>query len=414
MPSEKAPTRSGTQFLGGRFLIVSASLVIVVAGLRAIKPIALPLVIAILLSVLSAPLVAWLARHKVPQFLSVIAAVLANIAVVLVMMMVVSGSIKAFLVSIPEYQQRLEGEVRSGLDWLESRGIELSAELIWLQEYLREEQVELPPEPAPSPEPSADERVASPDRGSPRPRGPAENRTSPNVIDTRALVDVLIDGTLSFFGIAIRSLAELATMALLIFLMMIFILSEAAGLPRKLEEAFGWNRSQLARLASARREIQRYLFIKTAISLFTGLFIGLWVWMLGLDYPQLWGLIAFLLNYIPSLGSFLAAIPAVLLAMIEMGPASAFLVAVGYLIVNIALGNLIEPQLLGRRLGISTLVVFLSLVFWGWVWGPIGMLLSVPITMILKILLEYTEDFHWFARLIGSSPPAVPSPPTTG
>ena len=126
--------------------------------------------------------------------------------------------------------------------------------------------------------------------------------------------------------------------------------------------------------------------------------------MLGLGFPLLWGLVAFIFNYIPNLGSILAAIPPVLLALVQFGPARAAVVAVGYLVINIGLANFLEPYLMGRRLGLSTLVVFLSLVFWGWVWGPVGMLLSVPLTVIVKIALENTKDFRWVAIMLGANP----------
>jgi len=100
--------------------------------------------------------------------------------------------------------------------------------------------------------------------------------------------------------------------------------------------------------------------------------------------------------------AIIAAIPAVLFALAQLGPGRAVLLAAGYLIVNLVLGNIVEPQLIGRTLGLSSLVVFLSLVFWGWVWGPVGMLLSVPLTMIIKIMLESTEDFRWFAIMLDS------------
>jgi len=127
------------------------------------------------------------------------------------------------------------------------------------------------------------------------------------------------------------------------------------------------------------------------------------MWLVGLDFPVLWGLLAFLFNYIPNVGSILAAIPAVLLALIQMGFGGALLVAGIFAGVNVLFGNLVEPNLLGRRLGLSTLVVVLSLVFWGWVWGPIGMLLSVPLTMIVKIMLENTKEFRWVAVLLAGS-----------
>ena len=141
--------------------------------------------------------------------------------------------------------------------------------------------------------------------------------------------------------------------------------------------------------------------IKTLTSLATGIFVGIWLAILGIDYPVLWGLVAFLLNYVPNIGSIIAAIPAVLLSFIQIDMFHALFAALGYVIVNIVIGSVIEPRVMGRGMGLSTLVVFLSLVFWGWVLGPVGMLLSVPLTMILKIALEHNEDTRWIAVLLG-------------
>ncbi len=388
-------SESEVQFRGSRLLMVTASLVIVVAGLRAIKPIALPFVIAAFLAIISTPLVTWLVQRRFPRAIAVAIAVLTNIAAALVLMTVVGGSIGAFTDSIPDYRRGLEKEVREGLDWLESRGFALTDELNWLQEYLEQAQEEdaadsgSEPQLEPMPDLADGEAV----------------ETSPNVIDIQGLVNAVMGGAVSFVGTTLRGLAELATMAVMIIFMMFFILLEAGGLRHKLQAAFGWREPEMARMAKARKEIQRYLRIKTLVSLITGIFIGLWVWILGLDYPQLWGLIAFLLNYIPNIGSVVAAVPAVLVSMIEMGAGTTLLVIVGYVATNVLMGNLIEPQLMGRQLGLSTLVVFLSLVFWGWTWGPLGMLLSVPLTVILKILLEQSQDTRWVAHLIGPGQP---------
>ena len=155
-------------------------------------------------------------------------------------------------------------------------------------------------------------------------------------------------------------------------------------------------------------QVQNYLAIKTAVSVFTGVLVGIWVWALGLDLPLLWGLVAFIFNYIPNLGSILAAVPAVLLALVQFGPGRAAVVASGYLAINLVFGNDVEPMMLGRRLGLSTLVVFMSRVFWGWVWGPVGMLLSVPLTMMLKIAMENTEDLRWVAVMLDKNTPSAP------
>jgi len=129
--------------------------------------------------------------------------------------------------------------------------------------------------------------------------------------------------------------------------------------------------------------------------------LGLWCWILGVDFPVLWGLLAFLFNFIPNIGSILAAVPPVLLALVQFGIGRTLAVAGGYVAVNMVVGNVIEPMVFGRKLGLSNLVVFLSLVFWGWIWGPVGMLLSVPLTMVVKLALEHSEQYHWVAVLLG-------------
>jgi len=144
------------------------------------------------------------------------------------------------------------------------------------------------------------------------------------------------------------------------------------------------------------------MVIKTFMSLASGILIAVWLYILGVDYPILWGFLAFLLNYIPNIGSIVAAIPAVILAVVQLGFGSALLVAAGYIVVNFVEGNVIEPRLMGRKLGLSTLVVFLSLIFWGGLLGFVGAILSIPLTMTLKFAFENSESTRWIAVLLGS------------
>ena len=125
-------------------------------------------------------------------------------------------------------------------------------------------------------------------------------------------------------------------------------------------------------------------------------------WALGVDFPLLWAMLAFLLNYIPTIGSIIAAVPAVLIALVQLGPGEASATAIGFVGINMVFGNIIEPRLMGYGVGVSPLVVFIGLFFWGWVFGPIGMLLSVPLTMTLKLALESDKRTRWIAILIGS------------
>jgi predicted PurR-regulated permease PerM len=189
--------------------------------------------------------------------------------------------------------------------------------------------------------------------------------------------------------------------AFLILLTVIFMLLEASSLPAKLNAALDAPESSLARLRTVLENINRYMILKTIMSLFTGVIIWLWLWILGVDFPVLWGVVAFLLNYVPTIGSIIAAIPAVLLALIQLGPETGFWVALGYLAVNTLVGNIIEPRFMGQGLGLSTLVVFVSLVFWGWAFGSVGMFLSVPLTMALKIALDASPHTRPIAIILG-------------
>jgi predicted PurR-regulated permease PerM len=194
----------------------------------------------------------------------------------------------------------------------------------------------------------------------------------------------------------------------MILLTVVFILLEASGLPLKLRAAMGDPEASLVPYKEFLESVNRYLLIKTAMSLLTGICVIVWLSILKIDYPVLWGLVAFLLNYVPNIGSIIAAVPVILLGFVQYGFASALLVAGGYLAVNTVFGSILEPKILGKGLGLSTLIVFVSLVFWGWILGPVGMLLSVLLTMIVKIALQSRQETRWIAILLGSAPEEVP------
>jgi predicted PurR-regulated permease PerM len=205
------------------------------------------------------------------------------------------------------------------------------------------------------------------------------------------------------------SVGSALTNAALITFMLVFMLLEVTGFQKKLQVALPSSWDVMDYISRVAHSVKRYLAIKTVISLATGLTAGLLVGIMRIDFAILWGLLAFLLNYIPSVGSILAAIPPVILALIQYGPGAALVVALGYMVINAVFGNLIEPRLAGRGVGLSPLVVFLSLVFWGWVLGPVGMLLSVPLTASIKIILESGESTRWAAVLLGGAPKDEPA-----
>jgi predicted PurR-regulated permease PerM len=337
----------------GRSLVTAAAFVVVIAGMKAAAPIIVPFLLSAFVAIICAPLLHGMQRQGVPTALAVLAVVLILIAIGILLVLFVGTSLSDFLSSIPGYQQRLQQQTSALLTWLADHRIELSADLV-------------------------------------------RQQFNPGTV-------------MQMVANMLTSLTAVLANAFMILLTVVFILLEASGLPLKLRAAMGRPEASLESYKTFLASVNRYLVIKTVVSLLTGISVALWLTVLKIDYPLLWGLVAFLLNYIPNIGSLIAAIPAVLMGFIQYGFGSALLVAAGYLAVNTLFGNLVEPRVMGKGLGLSTLVVFVSLVFWGWVLGPIGMLLSVLLTMIVKIALESREDTRWIAVLLSSTPPAPPN-----
>jgi predicted PurR-regulated permease PerM len=185
---------------------------------------------------------------------------------------------------------------------------------------------------------------------------------------------------------------------------MTFILAESGRYAGKLRQVIRAKGPDLRRFRNSSMEIQKYLGIKTAVSMVTGFLAWLVCTLFEVDFPVLWGLVAFTFNYIPAIGSILAGMPPVMLALILHGVWPAVGVMVCYLAINIALGNFLEPMVLGNRFGISTVMVILSVLFWGYVWGPVGMFLAVPLTMMVKVMLDNSNDFRWLSVMMGKGP----------
>jgi predicted PurR-regulated permease PerM len=346
------------QLSGVRALVVAASLVVLVAGLKIGAPLLVPAALSIFLAITLMPAVSWMSRRGVPTLAAILLVVLTTFAALGGIISIATQSINQMRLAFPRYQGQFVALQASLRSMLLQRGIDLPLNF--------------------------DASWISPAR----------------VMD-------LASG-------ALVGLAGFMSSVALVLLITVFILIEANGFPAKIRTALGLPELDLSRFTKIADEVQRYLAMKTVISLATGALVGIWVWFLGLDFPLFWGLLAFLLNYVPNVGSILAAVPAVLLALVQLGPKGAALAGAGYLVINMVLGNVIEPNVMGRQLGLSPLVVMFSLVFWGWIWGAIGMLLSVPLTMIIRIMLEHSEEHRWIAVLLGPTPmgtrvPSIPA-----
>ncbi len=330
-------------------LLAVAALVVVAAGIKAAEAIMVPFLLAAFIATIAATPVFWLHRYRVPVG-TAIAGVVALLVVLLIGVgAVVAQSVAAFREQLPFYQERLKESLEGLFALLGDLGIEVSPELV----------------------------------------DPAE--------------------ALGFAGDALIGLGNVLSNSFFIVLTVIFILAEASSFPRKLRTVLDEPDRDLPHFERFAVNVNRYIAIKTTVSLGTGVFVTLALWLIGVDFPILWGLLAFLLNYVPTIGSIIAAVLPVLLALVQLGPGHAVATVVVFLIVNVVMGNVVEPKFMGKSLGMSTLVVFLSLVFWGWMLGPVGMLLSVPLTMTAKIALEANPSTEWIAHLLDPAEHAAPA-----
>lgn len=357
-------------------LLTAAAFVVVVAGLKAAQSLVNPFLLAVFVAVISAPPLLWLEARGLARGAALVIVIGAVVAALAGLSAVAGASIDDFSRNLPYYGERLE------------------ARLAFAGEALRGLAPGLGPAlPAPAPEGAG--------------AGAAEGGAAAGLRLNPAWV-------LEFAGELFNGLGAVLTDAFLILLAVVFILLEASSFSGKLSAIAGGASRARAGFDAFAATLRRYLAIKSLMSLGTGTAVGAWLWLLGVDYPVLWGLLAFLLNYVPTIGSVIAAVPAVLLAFVQLGPGAALWSAAGYLFVNVLFGNVVEPRFMGRGLGLSPLVVFLSLVFWGWVLGPVGMFLSVPLTITAKIALATGGDTRWLAVLLGAGGEAQPPPDGDG
>ena len=328
-------------------VISVAAVVVVIFGMQAASVFLVPFLLAVFVALITVRPMLWLQAHSVP---SVIAALLIVTAVMLLLGavgMILGTSIADFTAALPGYQQRLNTIVDGALN--------LAAR------YVGDDQ------------------------------------------SIETLGDLIDPGwAMRLAANLLNALRDVLTNAVLIMFTVVFILLEASGFGVKIQAALGRSGQTIERARQFLTDLGRYLGIKTVVSLATGICAWLATWWVGLDFPLLWGMFAFLLNYVPTIGSIIAAVPAVLMALVQLGPVEALWTAVAFVAINVVFGTFIEPRLMGYGVGISPLVVFIGLFFWGWVFGPVGMLLSVPLTMTLKMALERDDDTRWIAILIGS------------
>lgn len=186
----------------------------------------------------------------------------------------------------------------------------------------------------------------------------------------------------------------------MIFFIVAFMLMESTFFYNKLLKIMSKKDGDIEKEMEIIEKVKSYFLIKVKTSMLTAIWVLAVLWYLDVEYFLLWATLAFFLNFIPVIGSILAAVPTVLMALVNQDAVTALWVALWYVIINMVVGNILEPRIMGKGLGISPLVIFLSMIFWGWVFGPAGMILSVPLTMGMQFLFDQYEETKWFAFML--------------
>lgn len=327
-----------------RPLVAIASIAIIAFGLRQASGILNPILLGTFVAVATTPLLFFLERKRVPRPIALILSIFVDLFALLSIAALFAGNIPAITRRVPYYVERVTLQLDGVFDLLQERGLDTSA-------------TEL------------------------------RNLLNPELL----------------FGIGtgfLRGLGATLSNIFVILLVASFILAEARDLATKVRTVARQS-EDVDRLTAGLRDINRYLEIKTLTSALTGVAATVVCVIFGVDFPFLWGGLAFFLNFIPNIGSILAAIPPILLALIDEGLAAGLFVAGGFLALNFIIGNILEPKWMGRTLGLSDFVVLLSLVVWGWIFGPIGALLSAPLTMLVRLAISWNPELRWLDVLMG-------------
>ena len=335
-----------TESTEGSPLVKIAALIIILAGVVYAKSIITPFLLALFISIVCEQPISWLEKKKLPRWLALIIVLIGLIFVFSGFAFLIGETVSSFSGNLSKYESTLTDISSSFIQFLNEKGMNIHQDQIFT--------------------------IVQPAK------------------------------ILEFTASALNTLISMMGNTFLIFLIVLFTLTEFGSFAIKAKAVLVGSDKSVSYFSTILQNIRHYLGIKTLICLLTGILVYLALLIIGVDYPLLWALIAALMNYIPNIGSIIAALPAVLFALIQLGLGGAIWTLASFMVVNNVLGNFIEPKIMGRGLGLSTLVVFLSLLFWGFIFGTVGMFLSVPFTMTIKIILEQNEKTKWIALILGT------------
>lgn len=331
-------------------LLGLASLVLIVAGLRAVSDLMGPILLSLFVAMVTSPLMQWLKAKGMPGWLAYTLVLLGVVASGLVLILFLAASLTQLSTELPTYRSLIDQQLTDLIQWLDSKGIqgEDIKELEWFQ----------------------------PGR---------------------------IFQTLLYFVSALLGTVSNVGFTLLIF---IYMLASAPNFSHRLRSGLATDPPMLARFSYFASSISTYLLIKSWLGALVAIFQIILMWFLGINFAILWGVFSFLFNFIPNIGFYISLIPPLLIALLTLGWIKAIIFAVVYTLINNFFDIVIAPRYLGKGLDLSTIVTFLAVVFWAWILGPIGAFLALPLTVMVKtLLLEPFPETQLLAQLMGAGFP---------
>jgi predicted PurR-regulated permease PerM len=337
-------------FSPARWPALIAAIVISLAGMAWLSPVLAPLMLGVFFSALAAPAFIWLVKRKVPRWLAlvILIAVLGGVLLGLALLIVVA--IRQLSVGWQTYQTEMQQHLQALLGTLRSFNLDALADTA-------------------------------------QPAQLATDATNWVLHFLQTMVSVVSDAVFALLVVA-------------------FLLLESRHFEARFRAGLGENHPLRLRLNSFGASMIRYVVARTKLNLLTGFGVGVMYLLLGVDYAVLWAVLAFVFSYVPYIGLTLASIPPIILAFAEYGLGTAVVAGLGVLVINLSIENLVEPAVVGRGLHLSPLFVFVSFFFWGWILGPMGVFLSMPITVILVLVLDSYDQTRWLAQVVSNGAPS--------
>jgi predicted PurR-regulated permease PerM len=329
--------------------VTAASAVVILAGMKAAAGFVASILLAAMLTIALAPLQSWLIKKKWPTWLAFVATILTGVLILVTLILVLVASLAQLANALPDYADEIDGLTRDVTVLLEEYDVDVDTIL-----------------------------------------GELSISTS-SIVETGVSLVTSLLGALTDTGLVIAVVA--------------FMLLEALGLPRKIELVRSrMGEDRLGRWTRSLTHTRQYLVLTAGMGAATGAINAVFLMFLGVDFAILWGVIAFLLSFIPNVGFILALIPPTILALLEFGWARALIVVIGYILINGFFDNVLKPKLMGEGLDLSAMLVFVSLIFWGFILGPLGAILAIPLTVLVKeLIIESDKEFSWVGVLMGTA-----------